>query len=152
MTKSIKVTKDLDDELAEFTDRILSGKASAPISSSDKEMLRLEETVLRLNQSISRQTLDERTTKRLLADFNIRRRSVKQTRPVVWWSWQTRQRFGLALAAVILLVAGILIVPSLPSGNGIPASAGLHPLGVGLPVLLVGVVLLLVVLLVKSRK
>jgi len=153
MTKSMEDTKKLDDELADFTDRILGGEITEPNSpAGDEKLLHLEQTVLHLNQSFPHRTLDERTIKRMQADMNNRRRKISpQDRPVFWWSQQTRQRFGLAFAAVILAIAGFLIIPSFSSGKGISASAGLHPLSVGLLVLLVGV-LLLVVWLAKSRK
>ena len=152
MTKSIKVTE-LDEKLADFTDRVLSGEADATVPGSDAELLHLEETALRLNQAVPRLTLDERTTKRMLADINVRRRSIEpRNRPVVWWSLQTRQRFGLALVLAILVITGFLIIPSVASVNGMHASAGLHPLGVGLSVLLVGVILLVVIWLLRTRK
>ena len=153
MTKSVKDTKDLDDELADFTDRVLSGGVSATsLPSGDEELLGLEKTVLSLSQSFPHYAMNQATIKRMQADINIRRRKIDaQPRTIVWWSRQTRQRFGLALAVIVLALAGILIIPSFSTGSGISASAGLHPLGVGLLVLLV-VVLPLIVWFIKSHK
>jgi hypothetical protein len=152
MTKSDKVKIDLDDRLADFTDRVLSGEPNTPVSPSEKELLRLEETVLRLDQSFPQHAMDERTIKRMQADFNMRRRAIlPRARPALWWSQQTRQRVGLALAVIAVIVAVFVIVPFLASGGDILASAGLHPQSIGLLVFILGGVLLLAVWLGRRK-
>ena len=154
MTKSEKYTIKQDDMLADFTNQILTGKTSAAHSSHPEEELRgLEETVLRLHRAYPQQTMDGKTTKRMLFDFEIRKQKINtSSHPVFWWSQQTLQRSVLVLAVVAILVSVFLIIPFFALGNGgIQASAGLHPQGIGLLVLLIGGILL-VVWLVKSRK
>ena len=154
MTKSEKYTIKPDDMLADFTDQILTGKTSAVRSPHPEGELRgLEETVLRLHQAYSQQAMDGKTIKRMLFDFKIRKQKTNtSSHPAFWWSQQTLQRSVLVLVAAAILVSVFLIIPFFTSGNGgIQASAGLHPQGMGLLVLLIGGILL-VVWLVKGRK
>ncbi len=152
MNKSIKPEKNQDDALADFVDGVLDGKISIA-SSSDPEMRSLEETILRLNQAYPRVALDEKTIKHMWADFKTRRQwDSGLFHPVFWWSRQTRERFGLALGVVAIVLAALLFMPTLFGGIGnTQGSAGLYPQSIGLLIFLIGGVLLLAVWLGRRK-
>ncbi len=144
MTQPAKPTPNQDDLLADFTDRVLAEKTAALASSSDAELRGLEQTTLRLTQVFPKATVDDKTVRRMQADFKSRmRKANSSSRSVAWQSQRTRQRFGLALIAVAIIVAVFLITPFVISGNGsLTASAGLQNESlVGLLIVLAGVLL-----------
>lgn len=136
-----------DDSLADFTDRVLAGE-SLPASAEDVELRGLEETVLRLKQSLPQQALDERVLKRLQANFKVRVRKATSSDSSIWQSLRLRQRLTLAFVGVAL--AAILIaVPFLPVPNGsIEGTAGLQPR----EILLLGGILCVTILLIWVRR
>jgi hypothetical protein len=154
MTKSVKPAKNQVEALADFTDHVLNGKASTlHASDSDEELLGLEETALRLNLAFPQQAMDEKTIKRMQADFKMRRQKINaSSHPVFWWSQQNRQRLVLAVAIVAIILAVFLILPFFASGSGnTQASAGLHPQNIGLLAFLIGGVVLLAIWLGRRK-
>ncbi len=139
-----------EDQLADFTDRVLAGKTAALASPSDPELRQLEETALRLSQAFPGRTPDEKTSKHMLADFKSRLRRRDASRPA-WQSQQTRRQIGLALAGAAILVSLVILVPFLTTGGGsTQGTAGLQPLNIGLLIGL-GVVLILALWLVRRK-
>jgi hypothetical protein len=137
-----------DDLLADFTDRVLDGKASAPASSTDTELRGLEETVLRLQQTLPREAPDEKTLRRLQTNFKARVRKADSPTPSIWQFLRPRQRLVLAFAAVAL-AALIIGFPFLPFTNGpVEGTAGMQAQRL---ILLVGVVCVVVLLLWARR-
>ncbi len=119
-----------DDLLADFTDRVLDGKTSILASPVDGEVRGLEETVLRLNQALPQQALDEKTIRRLQADFKTRARKANASSKPVWQSQQSRQRLVLVFAAIAILAVIFIALPFLMLGNNsTQATAGLQPGG-----------------------
>lgn len=119
-----------DDLLADFTDRVLDGKTSILASPADGEVRGLEETVLRLNQALPQQALDEKTIRRLQADFKTRARKANASSKPVWQSQQSRQRLVLVFAAIAILAVIFIALPFLMLGNNsTQATAGLQPGG-----------------------
>src|SRR5512146_508428 len=102
-----------DDLLADFTDRVLDGQASAPASPADSELRSLEEAVLRLEQALPRQAPDEKTLRHLQANFQARVRKADCPTIPTWQFWRPRQRFVMAFAMVVLAVL-LIAVPFLP--------------------------------------
>ncbi|HET9912671.1 MAG TPA: hypothetical protein VFQ13_12320 [Anaerolineales bacterium] len=130
-----------DDLLADFTDHVLDGEISVPASRTDDELRGLEETVLRLKQSIPQAALDEKTLKRMQADFKVRARKSDSSRSSLWQALRPRQRFALAFAGVTL-AALLIVFPLLTSANEpVQGTAGFQPqtvlLGVGIASLIV---------------
>lgn len=117
-----------DDLLADFTDRVLDGKTSALASSADAELRGLEETILRLNQAFPQEAPDEKTLRRLQADFKVRARKAAPSSKPAWQSQRSRQRFVLVFAAAAILAIIFIALPLLTLGNGsTQATAGLQP-------------------------
>ena len=145
MTKPVNSVKNLDDALVDFTNQSLDKNVPTEpmLDSSNEELHTLEETVMMLNRAFPRQSLSEQTIKRMQADFKVRKAKIDYTpRKVFWKSQQTVQRFGLALAVIVIL--SILLVASFITGgsNSVQASAGLHPQSIGLLVLAGGILFL----------
>lgn len=119
-----------DDLLADFADRVLDGKTSVLASPADGELRGLEETILRLNQALPRESPDEQTLRRLQADFKARARRAGSSSKPVWQSQQSRQRLILVFAAIAILAVIFIALPFLTIGNGsTQATAGLQPGG-----------------------
>ena len=146
MNESKKTNRTPDDALADFTDQILAGKTSVP---ADAELRGLEETILRLKQALPPDTLDEKTARRMQANFKARvRKSDSQTLPV-WQFVRPRQRLAFAFAAVAL-VALLIVFPFLtPIGEPVEGTAGLQPQYV---ILLAGALCVIALLLWTRRR
>lgn len=116
-----------DDLLADFTDRVLNGKTSAPASPADAELRALEETVLRLKGTLPQEAPDPQTLKRMQADFKVRARKAGASTSSVWQSLRYPQRFALAFAGAMLATL-LIVFPFLPStGDPVQGTAGLQP-------------------------
>jgi hypothetical protein len=144
MTRSRKQTAQYqDDQLAEFTDRLLEGKADEVASSTDPELRGLEETVLRLKRAFPKGVLDASSARRLQSDFQARVRKENREQQPAWRSRQSRQRLGLVLAGIAIVIVVLVITPLLPVDNGsILGTAGTQLPGIGLAIVL-GALLLL---------
>ncbi|HEX2696441.1 MAG TPA: hypothetical protein VHM28_01960 [Anaerolineales bacterium] len=128
MTKPTNPTPTPDDLLADFTDRVMEGKTAVFASTTDDELRRLEETVMRLNQAFPQKALDEKTLGRLQTDFKSRARKASTSSQPAWQSQQSRQRFILAFTAIAILVAIFIALPLGMFGNGsLTGTAGFQP-------------------------
>ncbi len=148
MSNSPLSSQNLDDQLADFTDRVLAEKTSA--LASDPELRQAEELILRLKQALPEQVLEEKAVKRLQADFKSRLRKANSVRSG-WHSQQTRQRLGLALAAAVILVTLVIFAPFLfNSSQNVQGTAGLQPQSFGWLIGL-GVILALAIWLIRRK-
>jgi hypothetical protein len=120
--------ENLDDLLADFTDRVLDGKNTGYTSSVDDEMRGLEETILHLQQTLPHEPLDNASLRRLQADFKSRTRSAKRASRSSWQSRQSRQRWTLAFVSIAILAAIFIAIPlSITDGGNLQATAGFQP-------------------------
>jgi len=108
----------LEDRLAEFTDRVLAGKSAQIESGAEDELRRLEETILRLKHAIPHTTLDEATIVQMQSSLTARLRAEAEGRKVdFWWKWLAprppRPQLALALGTAIILLFAIFIAPQL---------------------------------------
>ncbi len=112
-----------DDSLADFADRVLAGKTSAPDSSSDTELRGLEETILRLQQTLPQGDPDEKTLRHLQANFRARVRKADSPTIPAWQFLRPRRNMALAFAAILAIL--VIALPFLPIDNGpLPGTAG----------------------------
>ena len=120
-----------DERLADFTDRVLQGQLKGTESSADEELRGLEETILRLHQAIPPGSLDEAGIKQMQVRLNARiRREGRLRAPSFWEKWfgadwrasLPRPQYGMAFAAIAMIVLVALLIPSLVTG-GIPTTA-----------------------------
>lgn len=110
-----------DDQLADFTDRILQGQIDTSLASqADDELVGLKKTVLRLNSSFPPATLDDADIKQMQVRLNARiKRESKNIQPSLWQKWinalsQPGPRFGMA-AIAIAVIAAIAVLTTTPS-------------------------------------
>lgn len=151
MTQPKQPIQEPDDLLADFTDRVLDGKTTVLASPTDVELRGLEETVMRLKQSLPHEIPDEATLKHLQADFRSRTRSADRSPRPVWQSQQSRQRLILAFTAIVILAAIFIGIPFLLSeSGGVQGTAGLQPQSI-LAVVAVGCVIILLIWLGRRK-
>src|SRR5512140_1433522 len=149
MSESKQTNLSPDDLLANFTDQVLDGKTSAPVSPADAELRGLEETVLRLKQALPQDALDERTLRWMQANFHARVRKADSPTIPIWQFPRPRQRLALAFAAVALAVL-LIAVPFLQfTSETTQGTAGFQTQGM---LLLVGVVCVIALLIWARRR
>jgi hypothetical protein len=152
MTNIKKHPPSLDEILADFTDHALNENNTLVASSTDEELSSLEETILRLQQTLSREGPDKATLNRLQADFRSRLRSAERSSRSTWQSRQSRQRWTLAFIAIAFVVAIFFTFPlSLVDSGNTQATAGLQPQNVT-PLLLAGGIIIGLVLWLSRRQ
>lgn len=105
-----------DDQLADFTDRLLDGSPNpAPASTRDEELLKLEQTLLRLSNAFPPEPLEESTARQMLARFKARaRKEERAAKPGLWrrlFDFQSNPQVGLILAGFAALVLAVVILP-----------------------------------------
>ena len=116
--------RQLDDQLAEFTDRLLDRKTSIDlqeVDSDDQTLLELQKMVARLANAFQDETVDEATAQRIEANLKHEWQKMGATQPEEspWHRWQqsfkarlpqwkparTQKRaYALALASVTAIV------------------------------------------------
>lgn len=121
-----------DDRLADFTDQVLDGKLKQAESNVDEELLGLEETILSLKRSLPSTPLDQAAIKQMQVRLNARiRREAQETKQPFWKKWfepQSRPNLGMAVAAVALLIALVIFLPTfITSGSPSITATALTP-------------------------
>ena len=106
-----------DNQIADFTD----GKKTA--SSSDPELARLEETILRLKSNMpSNSVPDSATAKQMLVRLKARIKREEETpKESIWkklFDFQSNPQVGMILAVATILILAVVTIPSLQSGDG----------------------------------
>jgi hypothetical protein len=123
MYRQDETTKN-DNELADFTDRVLQGKIDHNASSSDGELIGLEKTILRLTNAFPSDPLEDAKSKQMLVRLKARmRREEEAAKPSFWkrlFDLQSNPQVGLLVVAAMVVV---LLVVSLPSIQQPPGSS-----------------------------
>jgi membrane-bound ClpP family serine protease len=119
-----------DNELADFTDRLLDGSIDRTASSSDEELLGLEKTILRLTDAFPPETLEDAKAKQMLVRLKARNRREEEelaAKPSFWkrlFNFQSNPQVGLLLAAVAIVVLVVISLPTVqPPGSAISGTA-----------------------------
>jgi hypothetical protein len=113
-----------DEELSDFTDRVLKGQMKNTASDSDEELRGLEETILRLHSNMPSSPLEESTKKQMLVRLNARiRREKQQPQSRSFWAslfnaTPSQPKFALAIGVIALLIAAVIVGPSLTGSGG----------------------------------
>lgn len=145
--------QNLDDELAAFSDRVLSGDAdieALTTTATDPELRALEETVLLLQRAMHSGGLSEARARRMQRSVlsrwreNQARGRLRGLNPFGGWrSQQTRRRIGLALSLAVIALLMLALVPSLFGVNtNLSGSAGWEAINAIVLIALIGFVLL----------
>ncbi|NWF64000.1 MAG: hypothetical protein HXY38_06810 [Chloroflexi bacterium] len=118
-----------DNELADFTDRLLSGKSAPSVSTSDEELLSLQKTVLRLHQAFPPEPLEDAKVKQMLVRLKSRMKREEQTAQPCFWrrffDIQSNPQMALLVAAAAVVVLVIVSLPALqqPAGSSVSGAA-----------------------------
>jgi hypothetical protein len=151
-----------DEELSEFTDRVLKGQMKHTASDSNEELRDLEETILRLHSTMPSSSLEESTKKQMLVRLNARIRREKEfpQKRSLWASlfnmeWMrnsSRLQFAGAIGVIALIITAVVFSPGLIGTGGATtigtALSGSN--GFVLPTVLLGLIVL--ILWLKRRK
>lgn len=143
MTKPRNKNPNIQDQLANYTDALLAGKAvhqNEATFAPDSESRTLEETVLRLNTAFSDDDPDETTIqrmhKRIIEGWQQERQTISQS---LWQRWaaglqlsrgkwrsqHSRQRLSMALSLVALVLLMLIGIPFTDiSGSNQPGASG----------------------------
>lgn len=105
-----------DNQIADFAD----GKRSA--SSTDPELVHLEETILRLKRNLPTTGPDSATAKQMLVRLKARIKREEEMPKVPFWKklfdFQANPQIGMILAVATILILAVVTIPSLQSGDG----------------------------------
>jgi len=143
-----------DDQLADFTDRILADKSDQADPEANEELRRLEETILRLKRAIPPAQLDAASIRQMQARLNARlKQESLQKEPSFWQNLFGRNlsRLFFTLPAVVILALAILAAPFLTvNGSSIAATATIPPQSAMLIIVPAGTII--VILWIKYRR
>lgn len=115
-----------DNELADFTDRVLGGRNDQTASATDEELLGLEKTILRLSRAFPPEPLEDAKAKQMLVRLKarVRREEEEQaSKPSFWkrfFDFQANPQVSILVTVVAILV---LIVVSIPAAQQPPGSS-----------------------------
>jgi hypothetical protein len=151
-----------DEELSEFTDRVLKGQMKHTASNSNEELRSLEETILRLHNNMPSSSLEESTKKQMLVRLNARIRREKQFPQkrsfwaslfnMEWMQNPSRLQLAGAIGVLALIITAVVFSPGLmeTGGNTTIGTALSGSSGFILPTILL--VLIVLILWLKRRK
>lgn len=117
-----------DQELADFTDRVLQGRIDPAASTSDEELLSLEKTILRLTDSFPPEPLDYAKAKQMLVRLKTRMRREEQeqaAKPSFWkrlFNFQANPQVALLVTVAAVVMLAIVILPTVEQPSGAPVS------------------------------
>lgn len=136
-----------DEKLADFADQIIKGNTKQNASPPTDELFGLEETILRLNNSIPPSSLDDATVKQMHVRLKARiRREEQKPKPSFWQKWFGREfspQLGLAFAALAVLIVVLVSTPSLSPTGTSTAGTAFTPVSFFAVAGLVGIVVLI---------
>lgn len=108
---------DTDARLADFTDRLLDGETAPIASASDEELIRLQQTVLRLTHALPpEQQTDAARAKQMLVRFKsrVKREEAQAARPSLWkrlFDFQSNPQAALVPVLLAVLVVAAIALP-----------------------------------------
>ena len=117
-----------DNQLADFADKALQGKINQSASISDAELVRLEETILRLKNTLPSNSPDAATTKQMLVRLKARMKREEESEKIPFWkklfNFQSNPQVGMILAIATVIILAVVTLPSLElGGNSVTGTA-----------------------------
>lgn len=119
-----------DNQLADFTDRVLEGRMKPPASNADEELISLEKTILRLSSAFPPEPLDDTRAKQMLARLKARVRREDEERaaaPAFWkrlFDFQSNPQVGLIFAVAAAVILAVVVLPAdQPPGSSTSGTA-----------------------------
>jgi acyl-homoserine lactone acylase PvdQ len=119
--------KQLDDQLADFTDRVLSDTSEANVQEANQnELAELQKTVLRLKSAAQTARADSKANARIRSRLMVEWKKDQQAKRAADkgfnWNWNM-PRLALAGGFVVLVLVGVVtLLP--PSSTPLTATAG----------------------------
>ena len=117
-----------DNQLADFADQVLQGKINTSASSSDADMVRLEETILRLKHTLPSDAPDAAKTKQMLVRLKARIKREEETEKIPFWKtlfdFQSNPQVGMLVVIAAVLILAVITVPSLELGGSSNPTTG----------------------------
>jgi LPXTG-motif cell wall-anchored protein len=117
-----------DNHLADFADQVLQGKINTSASSSDADMVRLEETILRLKNTLPSNAPDAAKTKQMLVRLKARMKREEETEKIPFlkklFDFQANPQVGMLVIIAAVLILAVITVPSLEFGGGSNPTTG----------------------------
>jgi len=141
----------LDDRLAEFTDDLLEGRMKQTASTTDEDLLLLEDTVLRLSKTFPPISLNEARVKQMQVRLKNRiRRENQEAEQPFWKTWFSHPQTRVFAGVVAILIMFLIASPYLASAGPSTTATALTPAH-GTFIML-GVILVLVLVLWTRRR
>jgi hypothetical protein len=110
-----------DNQIADFAD----GKRTA--SSSDPEMVSLENTILSIKKNLPSEAPDSATTKQMLVRLKARIKREEEAPKVSIWKklfdFQSNPQVGMILAVATILILAVVTIPSIQGDGAIIGTA-----------------------------
>jgi hypothetical protein len=153
------MTNPNDEKLSAFADQVLNQQMDKPASAPTDDLRGLEETILRLHNSISNTELEEAAKKQMLVRLNARlRREQAQGKKSFWqkifdteWTHtQSRMQFVAAVGVIATLAAIAILTPGPANGSSNIGTAFNISQSIWAPIVLVG--LIVFILWIKRKK
>lgn len=145
---------EIDNQLADFTDRLLKGRTEDPASISDEELLSLERTIVRLTDTFPSEPLEDAKVKQMLVRLKARaKREEEQVKPSFWkriFDFQSNPQVGLLIGAAVIVILVLISIP-ISSGPGSSLS-GAADSGGGNPYIALGLMGILFIIYWVSRR
>lgn len=117
-----------DNHLADFADQVLQGKINTSASSSDADMMRLEETILRLKNTLPSDAPDIAKSKQMLVRLKARIKREEETEKIPFWKklfdFQSNPQVGMLVVIAAVLILAVITVPSLELGGSSNPTTG----------------------------
>lgn len=149
---NIKKQPSQDEQIGDFADRVIKGQMKNTASDANEELHGLEETVLRLHNSMPTSSLEESAKKQMFVRLNtrIRRENEKAGQKDSFWKtlfnteW-LRPGFAITAGMVALLIAVAILSPNLGSvDSSTTVGTALNPnsnlfIVIGLVVIILGI-------------
>jgi hypothetical protein len=156
MDKSKNNKNTVEDQLADFTDNILSGKIGntdeTPLT-PDPELQALEKTSLRLKNAFYEDGLSEEAIQRMRNNIVAQwRQKEKKERKPFWKTWmpsgtkwqsqRSRQRLSMAISLSLLIALMLVSIPFLNGNSTDQPATSVQSFNIGLVVVFCGLILL----------
>ncbi|NJN78990.1 MAG: LPXTG cell wall anchor domain-containing protein [Anaerolineales bacterium] len=110
-----------DNHLADFADQALQGKINQSASTSDAELVRLEETILRLKNTLPSNAPDAATSKQMLVRLKARMKREEESEKISFWkklfNFQSNPQIGMILTVAMVIIVAVVTLPSLELGG-----------------------------------
>jgi hypothetical protein len=156
MKKTKNKNNTVEEQLADFTDNLLSGKNhntdETPLS-PDPELQGLEKTALRLKNAFHEDGLNEEAIQRMRKNIVMQWQQKESQKSESFWrkwmpfrsQWQSqrsRRQWSMAISLSLLVALMLISIPLLNGHSTDQPATSVQPLNIGLAIIFFGLILL----------